>query len=343
MDFDYKQEDVLEEALITDLAKAYQVHKEDLFSYLYGQYMIANIQKGRFPKVSKENRLREIGAFLIAQQGWDMADGFFHLEDTAITASVQFGSPFRNVLENLFFQSCLLDNHFLSTLEEKLKNGLLQSKKAALPYRKTEDYPVIVQAELQQRFRDSYPVCLYPDVPYPLKRRADWVSETTEERAKKERSRIEDMERNDLAISEKQLEDYLYAHLDWLEEGLRPIGRQVILPQGRIDVLARDKNNRDVIIELKVERDTDIIWQRMYYEKEWMKKNGRPRFMIVAPELDVDILDCLEECSETEYWTFTPITQKGQLVRLDKKAYKMINGKDTAYNGKRLIGIGERT
>ena len=124
MEFDYKQEDILEEALIADLAKAYHVCKEDLFSYIYGQYMIANIQKGRFPKVSKENRFREVGAFLITQQGWDVSDGSFHLDTTnhyrkpAIRQSVpqRVGEPVFPVL----FIGQSFSFYFRSKVEERI-------------------------------------------------------------------------------------------------------------------------------------------------------------------------------------------------------------------------------
>lgn len=58
-------------------------------------------------------------------------------------------------------------------------------------------------------------------------------------------------------LTEEKLEDYLVANLHQIEDGLTLVGRQLVINNGRLDILAKDKNNNYCIIELKVEDDTD--------------------------------------------------------------------------------------
>lgn len=62
---------------------------------------------------------------------------------------------------------------------------------------------------------------------------------------------------------ERDLENFLLAKLNVLEEGLRlyegETGRQFQVPSGRIDILAQDKNNNFVVLELKSGTATEAV------------------------------------------------------------------------------------
>lgn len=62
---------------------------------------------------------------------------------------------------------------------------------------------------------------------------------------------------------ERDLENFLLAKLNVLEEGLRlyegETGRQFQVQSGRIDILAQDKNNNFVVLELKAGTATDAV------------------------------------------------------------------------------------
>ena len=66
-------------------------------------------------------------------------------------------------------------------------------------------------------------------------------------------------------ISERTLELFLMGHLDLIEDGLTLISNQYIIDGGRIDILARDKDGTVCILELKVDDDTDLVYQSIYY------------------------------------------------------------------------------
>ncbi len=111
-----------------------------------------------------------------------------------------------------------------------------------------------------------------------------------------EMKRILDIEDNTTAfISENDLEDYLINHLDLIEDGLKFVSRQFILPEGRLDILARDKQNNMVIIELKIDDDKRIVWQSVYYRLEMNKKfpNQNIRIMTIMKNYPSYLLEPL--------------------------------------------------
>lgn len=108
-------------------------------------------------------------------------------------------------------------------------------------------------------------------------------------------------------VSEKSVEDYLEKHLHELEEGLRMFSRQVVLPNGRIDLLAKDSHGDLVVVEIKVKEDTDLVWQRQYYLEEIknLYKTEDVRFFAVMPEEYPHITEQMKSFEDTELFTFT--------------------------------------
>lgn len=110
-----------------------------------------------------------------------------------------------------------------------------------------------------------------------------------------------DTEYNDaLKIDEDTLERYLYKNLDIIEDGLVPIKRQFLIRDGRLDILAKDKDGIYTIIELKVENDTDLIFQCIHYSTQFKieKKVSKVRFITISPEYTYGILNSLKQISK---------------------------------------------
>lgn len=85
---------------------------------------------------------------------------------------------------------------------------------------------------------------------------------------------------------EVEFENIVYGNLDLIEYGLKPIGRQVQLNVGIIDILAKDSKDQQVIIELKRDRAGDkVVGQIARYMGE-LGKSGPVRGMIVASSFD---------------------------------------------------------
>lgn len=83
---------------------------------------------------------------------------------------------------------------------------------------------------------------------------------------------------------ERDLEDQIVSHLDILESGLTLVSRQESSDVGRLDLLARDREGRTVIIELKAgEAKDSSIGQIARYLGWYAEKEGKPpRAILVA-------------------------------------------------------------
>ena len=102
-----------------------------------------------------------------------------------------------------------------------------------------------------------------------------------------------------IKISEDTLEKYIYKNLDLIEEGLIPIKRQYSIRDGRLDILAKDKNGVFTIIELKIENDTNLIFQCIYYSNQLkLDKNvSNTRVITISPEYEYSLLNTLKHIS----------------------------------------------
>ncbi|WP_442485140.1 endonuclease NucS domain-containing protein [Aeoliella sp. SH292] len=96
--------------------------------------------------------------------------------------------------------------------------------------------------------------------------------------------------------AEAHLRDYLALHLDEIEPGLQlyvgegdKTGVEFITPIGRIDILAIDKDDCFVVIELKVSKGPDAVAGQIFRYKNWVKKHlaaGKPvRGIIIAQHI----------------------------------------------------------
>jgi hypothetical protein len=95
---------------------------------------------------------------------------------------------------------------------------------------------------------------------------------------------------------ERDLEEYIVRNLDQIEDGLKlyskedATGRQIDTDVGRIDILAIDKNNDFVVIELKAGMATySVIGQILAYIS-WIRRDiagsKKVRGMIIADDFD---------------------------------------------------------
>jgi len=94
-----------------------------------------------------------------------------------------------------------------------------------------------------------------------------------------------------LRIKERMLEDFLELNLHLLEDGLSLVGRQYPTLIGPIDLLARDRSKRYMVIELKKGKAADKVFGQMQRYCGFIKKELSPpdrdvRGAIVAREID---------------------------------------------------------
>lgn len=121
-------------------------------------------------------------------------------------------------------------------------------------------------------------------------------------------------------ITENDLRDYLMYHLDLLEDGLTLIDKEVPAKEGRIDILARDKDENITILELKVEPDKKLIWQCMYYPDIISKKyqtTNKIRTIVVCPEYPDYLLSVLRKIPDIELFQYRVISNNHQIKQLE--------------------------
>jgi len=118
-------------------------------------------------------------------------------------------------------------------------------------------------------------------------------------------------------MDESEIADYISRHPDIVENGLRIVSRERRVGTGYIDILAIDKNNRYVVIEVKrVTANEEAVKQLYSYVEELRKANPEApvRGILVAPSITRDALTLLNSLG-LEY-------KRIDVVKLHKKAKK---------------------
>ena len=104
--------------------------------------------------------------------------------------------------------------------------------------------------------------------------------------------------KNDLRLfgSEKELSDSLAENLSFIEPGLKPVKREGILRKGIVDILAEDKDNNIVVIEVKRRQaDFNAVTQLARYVEHVRKiKDRKIRGMLIAPAITETALEMLK-------------------------------------------------
>lgn len=126
-------------------------------------------------------------------------------------------------------------------------------------------------------------------------------------------------------IRESVLEDFLVKNLSLIEAGLKFVSRQVDVPGGFIDILAKDINGMYCIIELKTSEDKSIVWQSIHYPAEIKKKYNinDVRMITVAPKYSKHIYEALKSLGNIEIFDYEIKVSSGNIENLE------VNKKET--------------
>jgi len=123
-------------------------------------------------------------------------------------------------------------------------------------------------------------------------------------------------------ITEEQLEDYLVNNIELIEDDLVFLRRQVEIPGGIVDIIAKDKDDNICIIEIKINEDKGIVWQAMHYPKEISKKYWQKeiRMITIAPSYSEYILGALKDINNIETLVYNIKVSMGNIDNLDIKS-----------------------
>lgn len=323
------KEDILRESLIEEVECQFSIVDEwKIVPYFLMRKQLIEGINGRstlFPI-----HYLSLGEFILSELRIEVEEGYLTLNDDRIEAEAGYGTDLQNLLQGFWFQTKMRKSVSKNEWENKL-NAILKISTKEIPVKKNHEmyksyfmlralnvlnkaFEVEVTGEVGRRFKHE-PMALF--------------RLTKEEELMRTIETFEHTLHIRTDVSEEELEQYLMRNLHVLQPDLKMIGNQVVLPEGRMDILAREAGGRDVIIEVKVEKDTDIIWQRMYYELEWKKRGNDPRMMIVSSvPLSESIRELLARIGETEVFEVTPLVKKRQISELRIDNNYVITGKD---------------
>lgn len=310
-------ESELEIAWWSSLEEQYRLTGETLYRYLVLRSFVEYIKKGRMKNPFKESLTMHLASFLMKEQGIvDGADESFQGEHVHIKAN----SINRMTADWHTQYTFLLDrNSFERQVEEMWTSYMKEVKRKVQKWSKQPFYEMALKQAYLSKVNSIFGIKNHFEVT-PI----ESMSLTHEQLPIRLELQFERflhpyfLEHNEATLlDEKSIEDYLALHLDEVEDGLRLIGRQIVLERGRIDLLARDVNGDPVVIEVKVATDTDLVWQQAYYTKEITNRyGGSVRFMVIAPKWEPHIMELLLKEPNTEIKIFTPTVKQRKVQSL---------------------------
>lgn len=320
-------ESELEHMLIEQSKKQFGVMNEDtLLPYLLRRCFILEIRNNQLPKINKDDFSKTFMNYWLKDLAIPIHNESFIYKDTLIPTSTSYGSVFSNIYESLHYQlsTFLLlssDTHnnksIIDLAREDVNAWLKAAKTQSKKYRNQTVYPYILKQKVLSFLNESYQAKVKPPESIDYIGYKDIVYQLNEEElCDRYITAFNERVTDGRLIEEDELEKFILRNLNQLEDGLRPVKAQYILPKGRIDILAKDKDEGYVIVELKVEKDTDIVWQKWYYVTQIKKKynTDNVRFIVVLPQIYPEIIEPLfEDSTPTKIIQYHPVIKRGEI------------------------------
>lgn len=315
--------------LVKALHRLYDIKEESiLYAYFQLRYRIWNWNQ---PQNSYLNDTRKQIEFLLKELNLPNEEGRIRYKEEWILMGFSLENSLQNIIDNWNFEHSLKtvtnEKGISLSMEEYLDTEMKKIRRKATnkakPFKSTTTYHHYLRKYaldvLNHVFQatalipSNIPHVYYPDTHNSFVR-------TMEEQANMY-IHSEELSRTDTkTIEEKDVEEYLRYRLEKVEEGLRYIDHQYSIPDARIDILARDKENTYVILELKVADDKSLVWQSMYYPealKEKLSLKNQPiRMITLSPSYSPSLLSTLKQLSHVEIMTFTPYVERGVITNM---------------------------
>lgn len=338
---DCLDETVLYELLLEASSQQFGIQEEEKFiHYLLRRFWIAQLNGTKIQSIEPVDFPRRFMAYWLDELGLFLQPSMFLYFEQQVPFSVVTGTPLRNLYDNLLHTAEWTKNKYTSNIsnrsvweliDKEMRDELKRAKKRWGKYSKyAEVYPYYLKRSLfitiNQRF-EAVPCA--PSVIQGFRYPDNWWKLNEEEVCERHIQAFEGFSKNTDFLLEEQLEDYLIKHLHQLEEGLRFIESQKVLPKGRVDILARDREGRLVVIECKVEKDTDILWQQWYYTKEIQREyvTDAVRFVAIMPTFYEELVEpLLENKVPTDIYRYHATPQQDELIHVSFERFgKKVN------------------
>lgn len=332
-------EDVIGYKIIEYLKYKFNIKDEKvLYRYFYLRFLVNNIEnkknisKKSFNEIEKKRLFID---FLIFELNLCYIDNRIYYEQVEVKKSGATSNCFSNIIDNWQFQSSLypvkdsqgIEHDTDKLIENQWKILCQTAKNKAKKYKKDRFYSYYIKYYYLMALNELYgvnkddikPPIVIDGFVYSELNESNYIVTEHECERYIHASRLNS--NNVEMITEKELEDFLIKHLEIIEYGLRYVDRQVILENGRLDILAKDKNGEYVIIELKVVEDKDLLWQVVIYPKQFKDKYNvnNVRIITLCPNYPKHMKIALAQNSYVEMVEFKPVIDNGKLVDIKTK------------------------
>lgn len=335
--FDINYEDEISIELIKQFSYMYSIHNEEiLYRYIYLRFLCENIDKSmewlKNEKISSFEKENAYIDFFIKELNLPVQNNKIRYKEVDTSLLGDMSNCLKNVIEGWEFASSLhpvtdLEGNtysFEKYIEIQLGKIINYAKNRAKKY-KTDIYYDYYLKHFAFKYlnkiygvdKDKIKVASkiegfnynnsYENYNLPM----EYQCERYIHASRFETNNVE-------VISEKDLEDFLVRNIEVIEGGLKYIERQVLIENGRLDVLAKDKEGTYVIIELKVVEDKELVWQSLYYPYQYMKEHNlnKVRFITICPDYPEYMRIPLSKSNITEMMKYEAVIKNGKLVGL---------------------------
>lgn len=298
--------------LLTNLYKSYGIEDNGTSMNLLYHYIY--IRAGLYYGKKKINN-KELFKFIIEELNVDVFQNNLIYEEIEYNVN----EVLESFLENLEFRANLEGKINLKEVQDKI---YAEGYKKAVKFKKSKHYKKHIQYNRLLSLNKYFNIIpgIYNDINFSTKSNHNPYKRTLEEQLKSLFDSEKFISNSTQYIDEKTLEDYLMNNLELIEKGLIYQGRQINVPGGKLDILAKDKDNNLVIIELKIDDDKSLIWQALHYPEEISKaykvNKNSIRMLTIAPSYKESILKRLKEIENVEMYNYDIKVSLGEIQNL---------------------------
>lgn len=324
-------ESELSEVLLNGLKDLYGIKDETvLYHYFYLRFLI--IEKPNRISINDYDIRRKFIKCILEELNLPLIKERVNYKGVDFSLHYRDENSLDNIVTNWHFRGSLYsiktvqgrELAFDEYIKQEYQKLLRHGKNKAKAFKNTLYYEAYLNLHALELLNKQYNAkigqpSIIKDIEYPENH--NFFKRSLEERYKAEIHSFEFLTNNTATITEADLEKYLVRNLNVLEDGLKFIERQVVIEDGRIDILAKDKKDNYVIIELKVVEDKEVVYQSIYYPLQFKRERGlkNVRMMVVAPRLPECLLVTLKQIPDIEIYQFSLLIEIGKIKDINIK------------------------
>ncbi len=308
----------------------YGINNEEIaYKIFLFRFLIECYEIYRKTNINNYELKSKIPDFLISELNLPLIEGNVYYKNERLLTYPDSKNSLANILDNWFFRyadTFALDNKGdvvlnLFLFEKEIKNIFKRAEKSIDLKKRDSRYSVHFKKACLDILKATYkispePVGRIDGFSYPVNHNDFKL--TLDEKYDRLVHADNLYTKSIKGLTEDILEDYLIRNLHLIEDGMQFISRQFTVENGRLDILARDKNGTLCVIELKVGKDEDLVFQSVYYRLKIKEKFGtnHVRMITVAPYYPSHIKESLKTLKDVEMYVFDAKVKNKKIIDL---------------------------